>query len=137
MANSGNFCAGLSNCFLAVLRIVVGVMFFEHGTQKLFNYPAGFGAVSLHSLQGLAGVLELVGGALIVLGLLTRPTAFILCGEMAVAYFKVHASHGLWPIVNKGELAVLYCFVFFYFVAAGPGALSLDHLLFRGKKSNG
>ncbi|HEY3853966.1 MAG TPA: DoxX family protein [Verrucomicrobiae bacterium] len=137
MANPGNFCAALSNCFLAVLRIVIGIMFFEHGTQKLFNYPAGFGAVPLHSLMGLASVLEIIGGALIVVGLFTRPVAFILCGEMAVAYFKQHAGHGLWPIQNGGELAVLYCFVFLYFVAAGPGGLSLDRLLFRGKKSGG
>jgi putative oxidoreductase len=137
MANAGNFCAGLSSFFLAVLRIVVGVMFCEHGSQKLFNYPAGMGGVSLHSLMGLSAVLEFVGGALILVGLFTRPTAFILCGEMAVAYFRAHAPHGLWPIVNKGELAVLYCFIFLYFVAAGPGSLSLDHLLFRGKKSSG
>jgi putative oxidoreductase len=137
MASPGNFCAALSSFFLTVLRIVIGVLFFEHGTQKLFNYPPGFGAVPLHSLMGLASVLEIVGGALIVVGLFTRPVAFILCGEMAVAYFKQHAPHGLWPIQNGGELAVLYCFVFLYFVAAGPGGLSLDHLIFRGKKSSG
>ena len=138
MANVGNFCAGLSSFFLAVLRIAVGIMFCEHGSQKLFNYPAGMGAGSLHSLMGLsAGIGIRWRGIDRLVGLFTRPTAFILCGEMAVAYFKAHAPHGLWPIVNKGELAVLYCFIFLYFVAAGPGALSLDHLLFRGKKSNG
>jgi putative oxidoreductase len=136
MPNPGNFFAALSNCFLTVLRIVVGVMFLEHGTQKLFNYPPGMATVSLNSLMGLSAVLEAFGGALILVGLFTRPTAFILCGEMAVAYFKAHAPHGLWPIENKGELAVLYCFVFLYFVAAGPGALSLDRLFFRGKKSS-
>jgi putative oxidoreductase len=85
--------------------------------------------------MGLAGVLELVGGAFFLLGFLTRPVAFILSGEMAVAYFRVHAKAGFWPVENRGELAVILCFVFLYFVAAGPGALSLDSLWSKRKKS--
>jgi putative oxidoreductase len=137
MATSGSFCATCSSWLLTVLRIVIGLLFLQHGSQKLVNYPPGFGAVPLHSLMGLAGVLELVGGGLILVGFLTRPVAFILCGEMAVAYFRQHARHGLWPIQNGGELAVVYCFVFLYFIAAGPGALSLDGIVFGKKKSTG
>ena len=115
---------------LSVLRIITAFMFIAHGTQKLFNAPASAsGAASLMSLMGFGGVLELVGGALLFVGLFTRPVAFILCGEMAVAYFMVHAPGGFLPLVNKGELAVLYCFVFLFFAAAGGGEWSLDRLL--------
>jgi putative oxidoreductase len=137
MANSESCCGRFSNCLLSVLRIVIGLLFMQHGGQKLLNYPPGHGTVPLHSLMGLSGALELVGGALILLGLLTRPVAFILSGEMAVAYFRVHTPRGFWPIQNGGELAVIYCFVFFYLVAAGAGAFSLDSLWGRRKKPPG
>jgi len=115
---------------LAALRIVAGYLFVQHGTAKLFGVPhvAMFDHLTLFSLIGLAGVLELVGGALVVLGLFTRPAAFILSGEMAVAYFFAHASHGnvLLPTLNEGEAAVLYCFVFLFLSVEGAGACSID-----------
>ena len=118
---------------LGVLRIVVGFLFIQHGTLKLFGVPAaeGMGAVELMSLYGLAGILETVGGLMLLLGLFTRPVAFVLSGQMAVAYFMAHAPQSFLPIQNHGELAVTWCFLFLYFFAAGPGAFSLDGL--RGK----
>jgi putative oxidoreductase len=118
---------------LGVLRIVVAFLFIQHGMVKLFGVPAmeGMGKVPLMSLFGVAGLLEFVGGALLLLGLGTRPVAFILSGEMAAAYFIGHASQGLLPIINHGELAVTWCFLFLYFFFAGPGAFSLDAA--RGK----
>lgn len=111
----------------SVLRIVVGFLFMWHGTQKLFGYPpTDHGPAELISQMGLAGVLEFGGGLLFLLGLFTRPVAFLLSGTMAVAYFQAHAGQGLLPIQNGGELAVLYCFVFLYYVAAGAGPWSLD-----------
>jgi putative oxidoreductase len=114
---------------LGVLRIVTAYLFVTHGSAKLFGVPhqAMFDGLQLVSLIGLAGVLELFGGALLLIGLFTRPVAFVLCGFMAVAYFMAHASQGhvLVPLLNQGELAVLYCFVFLYFVFAGAGAWSL------------
>lgn len=120
---------------LSVLRIVTAFLFLQHGTAKLLGFPhvAFFDGLSLFSLIGFAGVLELVGGVLLLLGLLTRPTAFILSGEMAFAYFIGHAPKGLFPILNNGEPAILFCFVFLYLVAAGGGAWSLDRKLCRGK----
>ncbi len=121
---------------LSALRIVTGYLFIPHGTAKLFGVPhvAMFDGLQLMSLLGLAGILELVGGALLVLGLFTRPVAFVLSGFMAVAYFMAHASRGdpLLPLLNQGELAVLYSFAFLYFVFAGAGAWSLD--AWRGAK---
>ncbi len=116
---------------LAGLRIITGLMFMQHGTQKIFSFPAeARGPFELMSQMGIGGVLELVGGALIVLGLFTRPVAFLLSGMMAVAYFQFHAmTGGLFPMVNGGELAALYCWVFLYLVFAGPGALSVDGIL--------
>jgi len=113
---------------LGVLRIVVGFLFLTHGSAKLLGVPhmAMFDGLQLFSLVGVAGILELVGGALIVLGLFTRPVAFLLSGEMAVGYFMVHAPQGLLPIVNQGEGAVLYCFIFLYLFVAGAGAYSID-----------
>jgi len=115
---------------LAVLRIVTAYLFMAHGTAKLFGAPhqAMFDGLQLMSLVGLAGILEVFGGALILIGLFTRPVAFVLCGFMAVAYFMGHASQGnvLLPMLNGGELAVLYCFVFLYLVFAGAGAWSVD-----------
>lgn len=115
---------------LSLLRFITGFLFIWHGTQKLFNYPASqHGPVETMSLMGVAGVLELVGGALIAVGLFTRPTAFTLSGMMAVAYFKAHAPAGFLPIINQGELAVLYSFVFLFMSVAGGGTWSLDSLL--------
>jgi putative oxidoreductase len=117
---------------LAALRIVTAYLFMVHGTAKLFGVPhlAVFDGLQLVSLIGLAGILEVAGGALLLIGLFTRPVAFVLCGFMAVAYFMGHASRGqpLVPMLNQGELAVLYCFVFLYFALAGAGAWSVDGL---------
>ena len=109
----------------ALLRIVAGLLFAQHGAQKLFGALGGR-AVELMSQMGLAGVLEFVGGLMIALGLFTSPVAFIVSGQMAVAYFQVHVPRGFWPIANGGELAALYCFVFLYFAAAGSGKWSID-----------
>ncbi len=115
---------------LAVLRIVTAYLFITHGTAKLFGVPhqAMFDGLKLLSLPGVAGILEVVGGALLLIGLFTRPVAFVMCGFMAVAYFMAHGSQGnvLVPMLNKGELAVLYCFVFLYLSVAGAGAWSVD-----------
>jgi putative oxidoreductase len=119
---------------LSLLRVIVGFTFSLHGYQKLFGLFGGLGhgaTAHLASLLGAAGILETIGGALIFLGLYTRPVAFVLCGEMAVAYFHQHAPRGLWPISNGGELAVLYCFIFLLLVSAGPGAWSLDRAIRR------
>ena len=104
---------------LSVLRVVIAILFMEHGTMKLLGYPPSemFKGLQLFSLLGVAGMLELFGGALLVIGLFTRATAFILSGEMAVAYFMVHAPRGFFPAINQGEVAVLYCFIFFYFAS--------------------
>jgi len=114
----------------ALLRIVTAYLFLTHGASKLLGIPhtAAFDNLQIFSLMGLAGILELGGGVLLLLGLFTRPVAFILCGEMAFAYFIGHASRGqvLVPMLNRGELAVLYCFVFLFFASAGAGAWSLD-----------
>jgi putative oxidoreductase len=119
----------------ALLRIVAGYLFLTHGTAKLLGLPhvAMFDNVQLLSLIGIAGILELAGGLLILIGFLTRPVAFILAGEMAFAYFMAHASRGnaLVPMLNQGELAVLYCFVFLFFAAAGAGAWSVDAMRVR------
>lgn len=118
---------------LGVLRIVSGYMFILHATAKFWEFPmsmtGGHGAVPLASLFGIGGVIELVFGALLILGLFSRVAAFILSGQMAVAYFLVHASAGniLFPPANGGELAVLYCFIFLYVFVAGPGAFALDN----------
>lgn len=121
---------------MSILRIVVGLLFVLHGTQKLFNYPPGppgyFPAPLMSFPAGIAGMLELGGGLLILLGLFTRPVAFILSGQMAVAYFMGHAPQAFFdPITNQGEPAVLYCFVFLYMFVAGGGRWSLDYLLRR------
>jgi putative oxidoreductase len=115
---------------LSLLRVAAALLFMQHGTAKLLDFPATgqFEDLQLMSLGGVAGILELFGGALLVLGLFTRPVAFILSGLMAFAYFLAHAPRGFFPIVNDGELAALYCFVFFYLVFAGGGAWSLDAL---------
>ena len=115
---------------LSVLRIIAGFLFTAHGGQKLLGFPAPPShPFDLFTLSGFAGVLELFGGILLLIGLFTRPVAFILSGEMAFAYFLAHAPQNFWPIINRGELAVLYCFVFLYLAFAGGGPWSLDHWL--------
>lgn len=125
--------SGLEPFTRSLMRIVVGFTFSLHGFQKLFGLLGGMGGkgatAHFFSWPWLAGILEAVGGPLIILGLFTRPVAFVLCGEMAVAYFWVHFPRSFWPIVSGGELAVLYCFVFLYLFTAGPGPLSADHLV--------
>ena len=123
-----DFFAVWSPRLLSVLRIVTGFMFLLHGTAKLFHVPhmPDFDNIELLSLLGLAGLLEFVGGFLVLIGLLTRPTAFLLSGEMAVGYFMAHAPKGFLPLLNGGELAVLYCFVFLYLWVAGGGVWSID-----------
>jgi putative oxidoreductase len=117
---------------LSLLRIITGLMFMQHGLQKIFSFPEpAMGPFNLMSQMGIGGALELVGGALIVLGLFTRPVAFVLSGMMAVAYFQFHAAQSLYPLVNGGELAVMYCFVFLYLVFAGGGTWSLDNQIRR------
>lgn len=118
----------------ALLRIVAGLMFAMHGTQKLFGWPSMLPGMAgpLPPLMKVAGGIELVGGLLIAIGLFTGIAAFIASGEMAVAYFMGHASHGsFWPLENKGELAVLYCFVFLFIAAHGAGIWSLDNVMHR------
>jgi putative oxidoreductase len=113
-----------------VLRIVAAFMFMLSGTVKLFAFPIGMppdgGTAAVMSQPWFAGVLEVFGGGLLLLGLFTRPVAFLLAGEMAVAYFQFHAPKGFWPVVNGGVAAALYCFIWLYFSAAGPGPWSLD-----------
>ena len=118
---------------LSVLRIVSGLMFMAHGVQKLLGFPvpAPFGMPAAFSELWYAGVLELAGGALLVIGLFTRPVAFVLAGEMAVAYWIGHAPHSLFPVVNGGDSAVLYCFVFLYVAVAGAGPWSVDAAMRR------
>ena len=122
-----------SSHLLSVLRIMSGLLFLEHGTSKLLGMPPSNmpGHFQLFSMMGFSGILEFVGGILLAIGLFTRFTAFILSGEMAVAYFMVHAPHGFFPILNKGEIAVLYCFVFLYLVFAGGGPWSIDRAVLK------
>ena len=117
---------------LSILRIVTGLLFLEHGTQELLGFPPSEHSFPpLFSLMGLQGVLELVGGFLILIGLFTRPVAFILAGNMAVAYFMTHAPRGFFPTLNGGQLAILFCFVFLYLAVAGGGQWSVDAQIAR------
>jgi putative oxidoreductase len=124
---------------LSILRIVVGAVFISFGTMKLFNYPpmpTGMPPIPLMSQLGLAGTLEVFGGLLILIGLFTRPLSFVLAGEMAVAYFQGHYPHSFWPSVNMGTPAILFCFIYLYFVFAGGGPWSVDAMIARSKGSN-
>ena len=116
---------------LAILRIVTGLLFLEHGLSKFFGFPVPFPIHPLPTLLLAAGVIELVAGLLITTGLFTRLAAFIASGEMAVAYWMQHFPKSPWPLANMGEGAILFCFVFLYICAAGPGAWSLDHMRMR------
>lgn len=122
---------------LSLLRIISGLIFFTSGTMKIFNYPplpAGVPPIELMSQTGIGGILEIVLGALIVIGLFTRPAAFVASGVMAVAYFQFHAPNGFFPTVNNGTPAVLLCFIFFYLVFSGAGVWSVDHALARRRE---
>ncbi|MGR9183311.1 DoxX family protein [Rhizobium leguminosarum] len=112
---------------LAALRIITALLFIEHGTMKLFAFPAAQMAGPLPPLMLFAALLELIGGILILVGLLTRPIAFLLAGEMAVAYFMAHAPNSFFPAVNQGDAAILFCFVFLYLFFSGPGAFAVDN----------
>jgi putative oxidoreductase len=118
---------------LSILRIVAALLFFEHGTTKLLGFPPSDHSPEVLSLPWIAGALELVGGALLIVGLFTRPVAFILSGEMAFAYWMAHAPRSAFPVVNGGDAAILFCFVFLYLAAAGGGPWSLD--AFRRRES--
>lgn len=138
--NQDDVSGGWAPHMLSLFRIVVGLLYVEHGTAKLLGFPhvASYDHLAAFSLIWFAGILELVGGSLIVLGLFTRPVAFLLSGEMAIAYFKFHLAMGPLPLLNHGEAAVFYCWAFLYFVFAGGGAWSLDRLFFgriRGAQS--
>jgi putative oxidoreductase len=127
---------GLSPVMLSVLRIVAGLLFLQHGTAKLLHVPYQpmFAHLQLMSLLGVQGVLELVGGGLLAIGLFSRPVAFILSGDMAVAFFMAHFPKNWLPILNGGDLAVLFCFTFLYLCVGGPGPWSVDALLQRPKR---
>jgi len=127
------FLGGWSSYLYAVLRIVAGFLFFQHGAQKILGLLGGMGGqgatADVLTRAWFAGIIELVGGAMIAIGWLTGWVAFLCSGEMAFAYFLAHAPQGFWPILNRGELAALYCFVFLYMAAHGAGPLSVDALL--------
>ena len=125
------FCAKWHAQFLSVLRIMTGLLFLEHGASKFLGFPHVDKVPDTMSMSGVGGILELIGGALIVLGLFTRPVAFLLSGEMAVAYFYAHAPRGFYPLLNGGDAAILFCFVFLYLFFAGPGPWSLDAMMKR------
>lgn len=116
---------------LSILRLVVGLLFLEHGSAKLLGFPVGGNMPAIFSLLWFAGVIELVGGALVALGLYTRLAAFIMSGEMAIGYFHSHAPLNFFPLINRGDAAVLYCFIFLYLAIAGGGAWSLDRFSTR------
>jgi putative oxidoreductase len=129
--------SGLSSVaqyLLSLLRLAAAFVYVAHGTQKLFGVPghAFHAPVFTATMMGAAGVIETIGGTLMALGLFTRPVAFVVSGQMAVAYFTQHAPRGFWPIVNGGELAVLFCFLWLFFCVAGPGPISIDAL--RGRQ---
>jgi putative oxidoreductase len=134
LQNIGLRWAAWSPRLLSILRIIAAIMFMSAGTMKLFGFPAfaGMPPIELWSLMGLAGVLETFGGLLLLVGFLARPVAFILAGEMAFAYFIGHAPQGFWPILNQGQPAILYCFIWLYISSRGAGVWSID--AWRAKK---
>lgn len=131
---------GYAPAMHGLLRIMAGLLFLAHGTQKFLSFPGGERAgsgLALDSAGAYAGLIELVTGALIALGLFTRPAAFVASGTMAAAYFIGHMPQGFWPINNGGDAAILYCFVFLYFVFAGPGAFGVDAVRTKGRLPTG
>lgn len=134
MSSLDRLCRDAAPHLLSLLRVMAALLLLQHGTQKLLGFPPlppGRAGPEFLTLIWFAGVIELVGGVLLALGLFSRATAFILSGELAFAYWLGHAPRGFYPILNAGELAALYCFVFLYLAAAGPGPWSLDRLLWR------
>ncbi len=129
------FFSPLRPYMLSVLRIMTALLYLEEGTMKLFGFPPSHFHPSLFSLFGVAGVMEVVGGVLLVIGLFTRPVAFIFAGEMAVAYFMFSAPHSFFPAINHGNTIILFCFIYLYFVTAGAGPWSLDHWRATGSLS--
>jgi putative oxidoreductase len=127
------FLGKYSPYFYALLRIVAGLMFAMHGTQKLFGWPGDGNTVELASMMGLAGIIEFVGGLMIAFGFLASWAAFIASGQMAVAYFMAHAPESWNPLLNQGEVALLYCFLFLYIASRGSGIWSVDAAMHRGR----
>jgi putative oxidoreductase len=122
--------ARLAPYVLSLLRIIAALLFIEHGTSKFFGFPAaGMGTPVLFNLEWFAALIEFGGGILLTFGLFTRLAALIMSGEMAVGYFMIHAPHSFFPYINHGELAIMFCFVFFYLIFAGPGPISIDALI--------
>ena len=121
-----DFLSKYSSQILGITRIMTGLLFMEHGTTKHLNFPPGDMHPAITSLPGAAGVIEIVAGALIALGFFSRCAAFVASGTMAFAYFLVHAKMGLFPVANRGDAAILFCFIFLYLAAAGPGAFALN-----------
>lgn len=131
MSEINAMCSRAAPYLLSVLRIITAFLFMAHGTQKLFAFPAPFPMGELNTLLWIAALLEVCGGLLVLIGLFTRPVAFVLSGQMAFAYFMAHAPQDFWPLLNGGESAVLYCFVFLYLAAAGAGPWSVDRMRSR------
>lgn len=124
--------------FLSILRIMTALLFLAHGTSKILGFPMSSASFPpAWSLLWVAGMLELVGGALLLIGLLSRPVAFLLAGEMAVAYWMVHAPDNFWPVLNDGEAAILFCFIFLYVAVRGPGPWSVDAVMKRRRAAEG
>jgi putative oxidoreductase len=121
------FLSRYASPILGITRIIVGLLFLEHGLMKLLGFPAPMGSPALLSLMGVAGIIETVGGILIALGFFSRIAAFICSGQMAVAYFMVHAAKGIYPALNGGDGAILFCFIFLYLAAAGPGSFAVNN----------
>jgi putative oxidoreductase len=122
---------------LSILRIVSALLFFEHGTAKLLGFPASPHSPEFLSLSWIAGALELIGGPLLIVGLFTRPVAFILSGQMAFAYWLAHAPQSVFPLLNNGDAAILYCFIFLYLAFAGGGPWSVDAMLKKDARASG
>jgi putative oxidoreductase len=132
MSDIKSFISKRTPIVLSIVRIMIALLVMEHGAQKLFGFPVPIGSVKIISMIGIAGIIEFFGGLIVALGLFTRPAAFIVSGLMAVAYFLVHAKNSFWPVVNQGELAIVYCFIFLFFAFAGGGEWSIDRI-FRKK----
>lgn len=131
------FSARLAPHMLSLLRIVTALLFLEHGLSRLFGWPSPLATPPLFTMYWFAGAIELLGGVLLALGLFSRAAALVMSGEMAFAYFLSHAPHGFFPILNRGDAAILYCFVFFYIAFAGPGPWSVDALVSSARVSRG
>lgn len=130
-----NASSRLAPIVLSIMRIAVALLFFEHGLSKLFGFPSSHIVPAPFTLLWFAGVIEFVGGTLVFFGLFTRVAAFLMSGEMAIGYFLMHAPHSIFPILNRGDAAILFCFVFLYIAVAGAGPWSLDAAVWGGRRS--